>query len=462
MTPEPDTVQLPSCDLALAGRVVSSGSPARRAEVRVKGGRITEVVAPGTAGLADRRVDAGDCYVLPGVVDAHVHCLSNPAEGIEATTRAAAAGGVTTIVEMPYDAGQPVDSVKRLGEKAALVATEAWVDVALLATVGVADGGASVADLVAAGACAFKLSLFDTDPRRFPRIPDDQLLEVLAAVASAGSLACFHAENDEIIKPFIERARQRDQAGPLAHCRSRPPVSETEAVLKAAEFAHATGAAAHLCHLSLTRSVGIVRWYAEQGLDVSCETCPHYLCFSEDDMVRQGARLKINPPLRSPGEREGLWRALADRRIDMVASDHAPWALADKTRPNVFDNHSGVPGVETLTPLVLAEGLARGTPIETLVAVLATGPAQRFGLAGKGVIAPGYDADLIVFDPTARSVVDEAVLHSRAGWSPYHGRALSGQVTMVFSRGDLVWNGEFAGQPGRGKVVLPTGRRQHR
>jgi allantoinase len=387
------------------------------------------------------------------VVDAHVHCLSNPREGIEAATRAAAAGGVTTIVEMPYDAGQPVDSAERLAEKAAQVPAEACVDVALLATVCVADGPANVAGLATAGACGFKLSLFDTDPRRFPRIPDDQLLDVLAAVASAGSLACFHAENDEIIKPLIERARRRGQTGPLEHCRSRPPVSETEAVLKAAEFAHATGAAAHLCHLSLARSVDIVRWYADQGLDISCETCPHYLCFSEDDMAREGARLKINPPLRSPSEREGMWRALADRRIDMVTSDHAPWALADKTRPNIFDNHSGVPGVETLAPLVLSEGLARGVPIETLVAALATRPAQRFGLTAKGDIVPGRDADLLVFDPAARSVVDETALHSRAGWSPYHGRPLHGQVTMVFSRGDLVWRGELTGRPGRGKLV---------
>ncbi len=446
---------------------MSAGFPARRAEVRVAGGRITEIAGPrsagpGTVGTAHRRVDVGDAYVLPGVIDAHVHCLSNPGEGIAAATSAAAAGGVTTIVEMPYDAGRPVDSVGRLKNKTAEIAAEALVDIALLATVRPAGGAADVADLVAAGACGFKLSLFGTDPGRFPRIPDDQLLDVLAAIASAGSLACFHAENEEIIKPLIERARRRGGAAPLEHCRSRPPVSETEAVLRAAEFAHATGAAAHLCHLSLVRSVDIVRWYAGQGLDVSCETCPHYLCFSEDDMASQGGRLKINPPLRPPGEREGLWRALAQGRIDMVASDHAPWALADKTAPDIFDNHSGVPGVETLAPLVLAEGLARGVPIETLAAALATRPAQRFRLAGKGDIAVGYDADLVVFDPTTQGEVNEAALHSRAGWSPYHGRPLAGQVTRVFSRGEEVWNGELAGRPGRGKLVVPGARQPGR
>ncbi len=449
----------PACDLAVAGQVVSSGSPARRAEVQVTGGRVMAVVEPGTGAPAARLIDVGDAYVLPGVVDAHVHCLSNPGEGIEAATGAAAAGGVTCIVEMPYDTGRPVDNLARLTEKAGQIGAEAWVDVALLATVRPVGGAADVAGLVQAGACGFKLSLFDTDPRRFPRVPDDQLLDVLAAIASAGSLACFHAENDEIIKPLIERARRLGRGEPLDHCRSRPPVSETDAVLKALEFAHATGAAAHLCHLSLTRSVDLVCWYRGQGLDVTCETCPHYLCFTEDDMAQAGAKLKINPPLRSPDEREGMWRALAERRIDVVASDHAPWGLADKTRPGIFDNHSGVPGVETLAPVVLAEGLARGVPLETLAAALATAPARRFGLAGKGDIAPGYDADLIVFDPGLVGEIDEAALHSRAGWSPYHGRPLSGQLTMVFSRGELIWQRELVGRPGRGALVIPGVRR---
>jgi allantoinase len=455
---EPSNDLTTPSDLAVAGRVVSSGRPPRRAEVRVSGGRVSAVVAPGAAGLAARRLDAGEAYVLPGVVDAHVHCLSSPGEGIEAATRAAAAGGVTTIVEMPYDAGRPVRSVRRLQEKASQVAAEALVDVALLATVCPEGGAADVAGLVEAGACGFKLSLFDTDRQRFPRIPDAELLDVLAAIASAGSLACLHAENDEVVKPLIDRARRQGRGQPIEHCRSRPPVSETEAVLKAAEFAFATGAAIHLCHLSLARSVDITAWYRGQGLDVTCETCPHYLCFSEEDMARAGAKLKINPPLRPAGEREGLWRALAAGRIDMIASDHAPWPLADKTRPDVFDNHSGVPGVETLAPVMLSEGLARGLPIELLAAVLATGPARRFGLSGKGDIAPGYDADLLVFDPVLPGRVDEALLHSRAGWSPYHGRRLAGRVTTVFSRGELIWDGKLHGRPGRGQLLVPGGQ----
>jgi allantoinase len=450
---------LPPCDLAISGRVVFADRPPAHGQVRVSGGRIEAVVAGASSGPAERVIDVEDAYVLPGAVDAHVHCLSNPGEGIEAATRAAAAGGVTTIVEMPYDAGDPVDNLRTLEAKKRRVADEAVVDVALLATVRPENGAPDVGALVEHGACGFKLSLFDTDARRFPRIPDVQLLEVLGAIATAGSLACFHAENDEIIKPLIARFRAESRHGPEAHSRSRPPVSETEAVLKALEFAYAARCRIHLCHLSLARSVELARWFATQGLDVTTETCPHYLCFAEDDLLTQKGRLKINPPLRTARDRDGLWAAVTAGEIDLVASDHAPWDLADKTHPDIFDNHSGAPGVETLVPVVLSEGLERGTPIETLSKALSETPAKRFKLSGKGVLLPGYDADLVVFDPGAPGRVDESALHSNAGWSPYHGRRLKGQVTTVISRGEVIFEQGLSVAAGRGRLVVPDASR---
>jgi len=444
---------LQPCDLAVSGSVVSGGAGPRAATVLVEHGRVLAVVDPGAPFLARRHLDVGEALVLPGAVDAHVHCLSNPDEGVERATLAALCGGVTSLVEMPYDAGRPVWSRERLDAKLDLVAAQAWVDVALLGTVRPVDGAGDVAELVDGGCAGFKLSLFDTDAARFPRIPDDQLLDVLAAIAEAGSLACFHAENDEIIKPAIERARRAGQVDPVDHCRSRPPVSETEAVLKALELSAAVGAAAHLCHLSVARSVELAEWYRSTGLDVTVETCPHYLCFTEEDMVRVGSTLKINPPLRSRRDQVALWDALRDARVDIVASDHAPWPLEEKTRPNVFDNHSGVPGVETLVPVVLSEGLARGIAVEALVAALSTRPARRFGLSAKGDLAPGYDADLVVFDQNAEAIVDGARLHSAAGWSPYAGRELHGRITHVVSRGELVFDGEVHGHAGRGEVL---------
>ena len=170
-------------------------------------------------------------------------------------------------------------------------------------------------------------------------------------------------------------------------------------MLTALEYANETQAHLHLCHLSLGRSVDLARCYAAEGLQVTIETCPHYLCFSEDDMRRQGGRLKINPPLRPPAEVGRLWERLSAERIDVVSSDHAPWPLSDKTRPAIFDNHSGAPGTETLVTVLAAGLLARGGDLSTLLQLVAAAPAGSSIAHAKGSLAPGMDADVMAFDP---------------------------------------------------------------
>ena len=273
-----------------------------------------------------------------------------------------------------------------------------------------------------------------------------------------GSIACVHAENEEIIKPLVAKARSSGSSAPLDHCRSRPPVSETQAVLTALEYARESGGHLHLCHLSLPRSVDLAAAYAAEGTPVSVETCPHYLCFSEDDMAMQKGRLKINPPLRSPADREGLWRRLSDGQVDVVASDHAPWPLADKTKPDIFDNHSGAPGVETLLTVLATGLLARGGSMSDLARLISSTPAALFGLAGrKGSLEAGMDADIVAFDPEATVTIDEASLHSNAGWSPYDGMTCDGRVVLTVSRGEVVWDGSsLSGAAGRGQLLTPS------
>lgn len=452
------------CSLALLGRVVDPSGAVYEGEIRIDGPTIVSV-APGRSGSpADRVIDVGNAYILPGAIDAHVHCLSEVAEGVAATTRSAVAGGVTTVVEMPYDAesaGGPVWDVDAFKAKIDLVRREAHVDVALLATVRPFGGSADVAPLIAAGACGFKVSIFDTDAKRFPRIPDLELLDVLGATVGTGRRVMVHAENDEIIKPLIERLRAAGQTGPLDHGRSRPPVSETDGVLKVLEFAHISGAAVHLCHLTLDRSVHLARWYAQQGTDVTVETCPHYLTLTEDDMLRLGALAKINPPLRARKERDALWSRLATGDIDLVSSDHAPWLPERKENTeDIFANASGAPGIETLVNVVAGEALhERGLTPGRLAWLLAGRPAELFGLADrKGSLKPGHDADVMVFDPDVNWVLEEATLHSNAGWSPYAGMKLQGRVTTVVAGGDVVV--EAGGEdprtePGQGQFLLP-------
>lgn len=442
-------------DLALAGRLVTGTGEPTRGELLVSGGRIVEVSRSTPSSTpAARRVDVGEAYLLPGAIDCHAHSGSHPGEGLQALTRSAVAGGVTTVVDMPYDAAGPVVSEEVMTRKRSVVEGEALTDVALLGTVRPGTGGDDVRPLVAAGAVGFKLSLFCTDARRFPRIPDGQFLEVLEAIREAGSIACVHAENEEIIKPLIESFRAAGDGSPLAHCRSRPPVSETQAVLTALEYAHETGASLHLCHLSLPRSVDLAARYKEDGARVSTETCPHYLCFSEEDMERQGGRLKINPPLRTRDAEEGLWERVAAGAVDVVASDHAPWPIEQKTEPFIFDNHSGAPGVETLLTAVASGLLDRGGSPNDVARLLSARPAALFGLAAKGSLEVGKDADVVAFDPSRPVTIDERKLHSNAGWSPYHEMTFSGRVVLTVSRGEVVYDGESVlAEPGRGRVV---------
>jgi allantoinase len=442
-------------ELSILGRVVTGPDEPLRGEIRIAAGRIVEVREDVSSASATRRIDLGEAYLLPGAIDCHVHSGSYAGEGIRALTASAAAGGVTTVIDMPYDVGAPVVSPQVLEAKRDKVHAEALVDVALLGTVRPGTGDSDVAPLVEAGVVGFKLSLFGTDPHRFPRIPDDQFLEVLAAVRDAASVACVHAENEEIIKPLLARAIESGDTSPIAHCRTRPPVSETQAVLTALEFARETRSNLHLCHLSLARSADLARSYAAEGLQVSTETCPHYLCFSEQDMQHVGSRLKINPPLRAESEVAGLWERLIDGAVDVVSSDHAPWPLSQKTRPAIFDNHSGVPGTETLIG-VLARGLlVRGGNLSMLSELVSAGPARIFGIShSKGSLAPGMDADIMAFDPGKPFILDEADLHSNAGWSPYHGLDFPGRVVLTVSRGEVVWDGShLLGSFGRGRVV---------
>jgi allantoinase len=411
-----------------------------RAGISIRDGQIEAVGEPFGDG-----VDFGDALLLPGAVDVHVHTRSYAGEGIERCTLAAAAGGVTTIVDMPYDAAGPIDSLSAFEGKVRDVENEAHVDVALWATVPPRGPIEDVDALVAAGAAAFKLSTFETHPERFPRIPDGQLLAAFEAIAAAGGLAGVHAENDEIVRAGIAREVAAGRGGdPLAHARSRPPVAEHEAIARVLELARATGVRLHICHVSTPRGVDLVAAARRDGVDVSAETCPHYLLLDQSELERRGGEAKINPPLRdAPLPPEGL---------DLVSSDHVGWPVQRKHGPDIFALAAGAPGVELIVPLVHDALGAAG-----LVRLVSEAPARRFGLwPRKGNLMPGADADLLVLDPASEWEIDPAALVTCAGWSPYAGRRVRGRVIAAFSRGVKVWDGVSAGAamgPGHGRFV---------
>jgi allantoinase len=440
-----------SSDLApierIAGRFVLPGMAPRRAVATVRDGRIAAIARAG-ASIAGDVLDYGDALVLPGGVDVHVHTRSAPEEWIERCTRAAAAGGVTTIVDMPYDAQGPIQTPEAFAAKIADVEREARVDVALWATVPPRGPIEHVEELVAGGAAAFKLSTFETHPERFPRIPDGQLLAAFERIAAAGGLVGVHAENDEIVRAGIEAERRAGNGGdPLAHARSRPPVAEHEAIARCLELARSTGVRLHVCHVSTPRGAALVRAARTDGVDASAESCPHYLLLDESELSRRGGEAKINPPLRA--------RTLPIAGIDIVASDHVGWPVERKRGPDIFALASGAPGVELIVPLIHDAFGPRA-----LARLVSERPAQRFGLwPRKGAILPGSDADLVVLDPESAWTVDPAALVTPAGWSPYAGRVLRGRVVATFSRGVQAWDGEHVLSPaGHGRFVAARAR----
>ncbi|WP_153731017.1 dihydroorotase [Sporosarcina obsidiansis] len=400
--------------------------------------------------------DASGKYVLPGAVDAHVHCYSALTEGFEAATRSAAGGGVTTIVEMPYDADKLICNEKVFTDKIQLLEKESVVDVALLATIAPENGLDQIPILSEAGACGFKISLFNTHPVRFPKIEEGVLAEAFQLTKAARRPISVHAETDSIVRKNIEKYKDQGFNNPIAHCLSRPKLAESTAALTILEMAFQLDAKAHLHHTTFPHVFELVEHYKSLGADVTAETCTHYLVFSEEDMDRLGALGKINPPLRSEQDRLGLWELLSEGEIDIVTSDHAPWPIEAKQHENIFDNSSGAPGVEVLLPILYSEGVAKGRiSLNRLVQLVSENPASRFGLGHrKGKLVPGYDADFVVLDPKEESVVRAENMHSNAGWSPYEGMKLQGQIQYTFLRGQVIFDGEKVnGKKGYGEYI---------
>lgn len=448
----------PPADLRVHGDLVlPGGSVLRGGHLGVRDGTIITIAAEPFP--AERVVDARGRLVLPGVVDAHVHTRSNPEEGIGATTHAAAAGGTTTVIDMPFDApDRPVRSVEVLEAKIADVNREAYVDVALWATFAPEGELDALEDLAEAGAAGFKASVYGVDPRRFPRIPDDQLLRAFERIAALDRPVAAHQENQEIVDGTVARAIRDGRTEPIEHARTRPAVAETEAAGRLLELAHWTGARLHMVHGTVPRTFDQIAWHRTTGTRASGETCAHYLVLDETALERMGARAKCNPPLRRAGDVAALWDRLAAGGVDLVTSDHSPYPEARKSGP-VFDAAAGLPGVETLLHVLYGEGVARGRiGLPELVRLLAEGPADVFGLHRKGRLAVGHDADLVLFDPETRWTLTGGGLHHPTGWTPFEGLETTGRVEATYVRGRPAFDGgHVRASTGDGRFVAPGG-----
>ncbi len=443
-------------DVVLRGNLVLE-EEVIKGEIGVKDGKVATISKNTTHLQGEKVLDFGNAYVFPGIIDAHVHCFSNPNEGFISTSTSAAVGGITTFLDMPYDLPNPVNNVEQFKKKAKKLEEEAIVDICLWGTISRTGGTDQIIPLAEAGAVAFKMSTFETDPYRFPRIPDLEIMKAMDLIKETGLRAAFHSENNEIIVDLIEEYQRENKVYPSAHMETRPPVTETSAVLKVLEFAYWTGVKLHIVHVSHPRTIELIQLFKKQGVQVTSETCYPYLLLDVHDLEKFGPRAKINPPLRTPDEVKGLWDQLKAQNIELISSDHAPWGEEQKDcgKDNIFLSASGMPGVEIMTPLMFECTVAKGilTPIE-FAKLMATHPAEVFQIPGKGKVAVGYDADFAVIDPEATWVIDETEFRSNSKISPFHGKELKGKIIQTIVRGKTVYDGnDVIVKPGFGQFV---------
>ncbi|HEX4261652.1 MAG TPA: amidohydrolase family protein [Acetobacteraceae bacterium] len=443
-------------DLVVRGEVVTEHAILSDGYVAARGGRIA-AIGTGAPPPAASALDHRGRLLLPGLVDGHMHTSSAIGwDGIEGATRSAAAGGVTTCIDMPYDVPHAVTDADLLAEKVAVVERSAHVDMALYGTIRKSGGIDAIAGLAAAGVSAFKLSTYEYDPVRFPRIDHPTMLAAFREIAKTGLPVAIHNEDQELIERLTADARAARQTQPIMHARTRPPLAETMADQEIFELGLATGAHVHIAHSSLARGFEIAAGFRAQGAQATGEACIQYLCMTEADLERLGGRGKCNPPFRSAAEIERMWAALAADQIEYVSTDHAPWPLARKVDPDIFACGAGLVGLQSFAPLMFTLLDERGLPPMLMARLCAARPARLHGIADrKGALLPGRDCDLLVLD-RGDFAFDEASIVDRPElrWSPYHGRRMRARVAATVLRGRLIWDGaQVLGRPGDGTFL---------
>jgi allantoinase len=445
----------------VSGGLVAAEHGTFRADIVVRDGRIAGLVDD-ASDVAGERIDATGKVVFPGGVDIHTH-LREPSrivrEDFAYGTASAAAGGITTVVEMPQ-ADPLVADVESFRTKLELASRKSVLDFGLYAA-ATGQPEEELAALQEEGAIAFKAFMCASSPG-YPRLDDAVLLECLESMRRLDALLVVHAENDDLLRAGLARMAADGRTDPLAHAESRPPIVETTAIATAVRLAGHAGARLHVAHVSTAEGARIVGRARRRGAAVTCETCPQYLLLDLEDLERIGPWARCAPALRERAQVDALWRLVVDGTVGAVASDHSPYAYEEKERggDDIFEATLGVNVIQVMLPGVFDEGVhRRGLTLTRFAQISATEPARIVGLyPRKGSISVGADADLAVWDPDAEWVVSRDDLLSRFPWTPLEGRTLRGRVVLTMRRGEVVQrDGRICAEPGSGRFL----RREH-
>ena len=425
------------------------------AALHLAGGRIARITDVNDIGAANPSdvFDAADLLVLPGLVDTHVH-INEPGrtewEGFATATSAAAAGGITTLIDMPLNSVPATTKASALEKKRKAADKQLRVDVGFYG--GVVPGNTGdLTELWNQGVFGFKCFLTPSGVNEFHNVSASDLAQAMPMLAELRAPLLVHAEMPSVIDAAAPDLRKADPRSYALYLSSRPRDAEVEAVRLMIDLARRHGVRVHIVHVSASEVLPLLREARDAHLTVSSETCPHYLALEAEQIANGATEFKCAPPIRERSNRELLWRALQDGTLDFIASDHSPCPPALKKRDvgDFFSAWGGIASLELTLPVIWSDMKRRGLPIELLTKWLCEGPAQLVGLHRiKGKLAPGYQADLAIVDPAQYFEVSPKTLHQKHPVTPYMGKTLHGRVRATFLRGQLVYaDGDVVGAP---------------
>lgn len=448
-------------DLIVRGRRVILPTGEQPAAIHIREGRITEVSAFDDFPPRSPVHDAGDSVVMPGVVDTHVH-INEPGrtdwEGFSTATRAAAAGGITSLIDMPLNSIPATTTLSAYREKLAASAGKLWVDVGFWGGV-VPDNATELESLWEAGVFGLKCFLVPSGVEEFQHVSETELRASLPILAKLGAPLLVHAELPGPIEDAMRRFPKSSPAKYHTWLASRPRAAENEALALLLRLCREFGARIHIVHLSSSDMIPALRQAKTEKLPVSVESCPHYLQFASEEIPDGATEFKCAPPVRERENREKLWKALDEGLIDFVVTDHSPCPPAMKVREkgDFLAAWGGIASLELSLPALWTEARSRGYAVRRLTDWLSMGPARLAGLTGrKGAIVAGGDADIVIWNPSAKFRVESAKLQHRHKLTPYAGRELAGAVETTFLRGRKIFDrGEFLAAP-TGQILRRT------
>ena len=440
-----------------------------QADLVIENGVIAEMLRPGSGRARGQVINAEGLLILPGAIDIHFHCRAPayPQRGDFATeTRAAAAGGATTIFEMPIS--KPGTSTVEVFERRRQLAEkDVYVNFGLYAAPALLDS-IEIEKMVQAGAIGFKTFMTAAPEGRADEFEglcattDDAIYRVLELIKPYSLPAVFHSENNRLLDLFKSRTKAAAHFPPEGHALTRPPIVEGSAIATLIAMVMETGRGVHIAHLSSEIGLEFIRDAQRRGLPVTVETCPHYLLFSSDSLREVRAYGKVNPPIRGDNDRKALWSGLDDGTISVISSDHAPYTEAEKQAAwgDIRQAPPGIPSIDIFYPLVLHFALSGHFSIGRAVELASTNPAKMYHLyPQKGAVQVGSDADLVLFDPQATLVVDRNNWHSKAAPTDrlYTGMTLKGKLCQTLLGGKVIYRyGELLGKRGDGSFVRPV------